>query len=199
MNSPVRNLQFKIVAGDDGRPLAMDKHRFLRWAERRDGRFELKDNVVMMMVGRTRLHAAIVLKLATALAKRLDDQRWLVLANDMAVEIGEDIRYPDVMVEPAGGDPKALSTATPTLLVEVLSTSSLATDMNVKAAEYMSLASLQAYIVAAQDEPRLWIWVRAGGAWPSQPAEFVGKDSVVPIAPLGVELPMAEIFAALKD
>jgi Uma2 family endonuclease len=199
MNSPVRPHHFRLVTDDVGRPLAMDKRRFLRWAEGREGRFELKENVVMMMVGGTRVHAAIMSDIEFALRQRLDRARWLVASSDIAVEIGEDIRYPDVLVEPAGGDPKALSTPTPTLLVEVLSTSSLATDMNVKAAEYMSLASLQAYVVAAQDEPRLWIWVRADGSWPTQPAEFVGKDSVVPIAPLGVELPMAEIFAALKD
>jgi Uma2 family endonuclease len=199
VNSPVSNRQFQVVADDSGRPLAMDKRRFFRWAEGREGRFELKDNVVMMMVGGTRLHSRIIFSIAVALNSRLDGAVWAVTTNDMAVEIGEDIRYPDVLVEPTGGDPKALSTNSPLLLVEVLSSSSLATDMNVKAAEYMSLASLQAYIVAAQDEPRLWIWVRQGAGWPAQPAEYVGKDGVVRIDALGIDLPMAEIFAALND
>jgi Uma2 family endonuclease len=201
MNSPARQLQFRTVSDGSGQQLAMDKGRFLRWAEGKDGRFELKDNAVMMTVGGTRLHAQIISDIVLALRTRLGRDQWSIVSSDVAVEIGDDIRYPDVLVEPAGGDPKALSTATPTLLVEVLSSSSLATDMNVKAAEYMSLASLRAYVVAAQEEPRLWIWSRmsADAAWPSQPVEIVGKDGVLSVEPLGLDLPMAEIFAAQKD
>jgi Uma2 family endonuclease len=96
-----------------------------------------------------------------------------------------------------------LSTDRPIFVAEVLSASSMALDLNIKAAEYMSLTSLETYIVAAQDEPRLWVWNRMGAAsgraWPKEPLAIHGKEKTVPIGILGVELPMAEVYAALAD
>jgi len=182
--------------------LTMDKESFLRWAERQEGRYELKNGVVAMMAGGSRNHSRVTMRLAKAVMVRIDPDRWDVHATDLAIEIDGDIRYPDVMVETANSEGAALSTSEPTMIVEVLSPSSIATDLYVKAAEYMSLASLEAYIVAAQDEPRLWIWNRStepGRAWPKAPLEVHGRDQAVPVPSLGVELPMAEIYAALPQ
>jgi Uma2 family endonuclease len=180
--------------------LSMDKATFLRWAEGREGHFELKDGVVQMMVGGSRIHALIVADLMIALRARLDRKTWWVTSEGLAVEIGGDVRYPDVLIETASGAMRDLSTSKPTLIAEVLSPSSIANDMNIKAEEYKSLPSLEAYIVTAQDEPRLWIWNRgadAARAWPKAPLEVHGLDNAVPVPALGVELPMAEIYAAL--
>jgi Uma2 family endonuclease len=183
--------------------LSMDKDAFFRWGEKHDGRFELKDGRVVMMVGATKLHAAISSDIVFALKSRLGREAWSVTTAEFAVDIDGDIRYPDVLVEAAGGDAKALSTDKPVVIVEVLSASSIATDLNVKAAEYMSLASLETYIVASQDEPRLWLWNRSdaasGRGWPKVPEEVHGKDKSVPLPVLGLELPMADIYAALPD
>jgi Uma2 family endonuclease len=180
--------------------LIMDKVAFLRWAEGREGHFELKDGVVQMMLGGTQRHAEIISDIEMALKTRLERKSWSVVSSDLAVEIEGDVRYPDVLVKAPGGDPQALSITSPTLVCEVLSSSSIANDMNIKAEEYKSLASLEAYIVAAQDEPRLWIWNRstdAARAWPKVPLEVHGLDKAVPLPALGVELPMTEIYAAL--
>jgi Uma2 family endonuclease len=180
--------------------LTMDKATFFRWADGREGRFELKNGIVQMMIGVTRGHQRVMMGLAKALIARLSPMEWEISTEGFAVEIDEDIRYPDIMVERPAADMKALSTTKPTLIAEVLSPSSIALDMHIKAAEYMSLASLEAYIVAAQDEPRLWIWNRgrdAARAWPKEPQEVHGRDKAVPIPGLGVELPMAEVYAAL--
>ncbi len=183
--------------------LTMDKQTFLQWAEGREGRFELKKGVIAMMAGGSRAHARITLRLATTLLSRLDLRAWDVLSGDLAVDIDGDIRFPDVLVELSNSDDKALSTATPVMVAEVLSPSSMANDLHIKAAEYMSLASLEAYIVAAQDEPRLWIWNRAdaasGRVWPKVPTEVHGKDKTVPVTCFALELPMAEIYAVMKD
>jgi Uma2 family endonuclease len=189
MNSPVR--------------LTMDKHSFLRWAEGREGHYELKGQVVSMMTGASRNHSRVIKGLMGALDSRIDQHRFEVMPTDLAVEIGDDIRYPDVIVDPAGGEGRDLSTDRPILVAEVLSPSSIALDLHIKAAEYMSLSSLECYIVAAQDEPRLWIWNRgdmaAGRAWPKAPLEVFGKDKVVTIPALGLDAPMAEIYAAIND
>jgi Uma2 family endonuclease len=178
----------------------MDKDAFFLWGEKQEGRFELKDGRIVMMVGASKLHARISSAIVVALATRLDQRAWSVTTAEFAVEIDGDIRYPDVLVEAGGGDGKALATTSPVLVVEVLPPSTAATDLNAKAAEYMSLASLESYVVAAQDEPRLWVWNRGTDAarlWPKAPEEVFGRDKAVPLPCLGVALPMAEIYAAL--
>jgi Uma2 family endonuclease len=177
----------------------MSKAAFLRWVQRQERRYELKDGRTIMQAGVSRNHARLVAKLLTALTTRLDPDVWAVTASDLAVEIGDDIRYPDVMVERLGGDGSALSTELPVVLVEVLSPSSVATDMTVKLAEYTSLASLEAYIVASQDEPILWVWQRdaASRAFPSKPQQIDGRDQSLAIAALAITLPLAQLYRGI--
>ena len=85
----------------------------------------------------------------------------------------------------------------PVLLAEVLSSSSLARDFVEKAQEYAAIPSLLYYCVAAQDEPRLWLWARgADSAW-SGPREMVGSEEAVKLPGIGVEIAMAELYAGI--
>jgi Uma2 family endonuclease len=180
--------------------LRMDKHTFLRWAEGREGHYELLGDRVTMMTGASLNHARIIKGLMRVVETRIDASRYETLPTDVAVETNDGIRYPDVIVAAAGQAGSALSIERPLLVAEVLSPSSIALDLHIKAAEYMSLPSLETYIVAAQDEPRLWVWNRsaeAGRPWPKAPEEVFGKDKSVPIAHFAIEAPMSEIYAAL--
>lgn len=182
--------------------LTLDKTTFLHWAEGREGRFELKGSRVETMTGGSRNHARVIARLMGSLLRQLDPQIWSVTASDLAVEISEDIRYPDILVEHFEGEGGALATITPVFVAEVLSPSSLALDLNVKAGEYMSLPSLEAYLVAAQDERRMWLWQRPAGdqgqrPFPKIPLELAGPDAVLAIDFLGVTVPLSEIYAGL--
>jgi Uma2 family endonuclease len=102
------------------------------------------------------------------------------------------------LVERLNADGKALSTQSPVVLIEVLSPSSTGTDMTEKLAEYTSLPSLEAYIVASQDEPICWVWQRGEDrAFPKKPKEIAGRDKSIDIAALGISLPLAEIFRGI--
>jgi Uma2 family endonuclease len=130
--------------------LKLDKQAFLNWAEGREGRYELKDHRVFMMTGASRNHWCVV----SVLRYLLDPSSWEVGASDLAVEIEEDVRYPDVIVE--------------------------------------------AYIVASQDEPRVWVWQRpqqwSGRPFPKVPEELHGPAHSVHVVALGVSLPLSEIY-----
>jgi Uma2 family endonuclease len=182
--------------------LKLEKRAFLQWAEGREGHFELKGNRVVMMTGGTKGHAFVTQEITYALRRRLDPVVWRVTAADLAVAIGEDIRYPDIVVEPASSEWSALSTECPVFLAEVLSPSSLALDFRDKAAEYMSLPSLEAYLVAAQDEPRMWLWQRPAPGdhkrpFPASPQEFEGLDATLSLTAFGVTMQLAEIYARI--
>ena len=177
----------------------MTKAAFLAWVQGQQGHFELKNGRVIMQAGGSRRHATIIGRFVGQLLARLEPDVWTVIPTELAVEIGPDIRYPDVMVELASLDGAALLTASPVVLVEVLSPSSIATDMTIKLAEYTSLPTLEAYIVASQEEPICWVWQRAGEnrVFPSNPAEIKGRDAVIELAALGNSLPLAEIYRGI--
>ncbi len=179
--------------------LKLDKRAFLQWVQKQERSCELKDGEVIMHPGVSRDQSVLVGRFVTALSTRLDPDVWAVSATDFAVEIGPDIRYPDVLVERVSVDRKALSTQSPAVLIEVLSPSSVGTDMTVKLAEYTSLPSLEAYIVASQDEPICWVWQRStqDRSFAKKPEEIAGRDKVIEIAGLGISLPMSEIFRGI--
>lgn len=177
----------------------MDKAAFLKWNADREGpRCEFKDGELIMHPGVSRKHARVTSAILQAFAKRLSPDAWDVTTNDFGVEIGEDIRYPDVLVERCGTDGDAYTTAEPIILVEVLSPSSLGRDLRTKVEEYLGLASLEAYIVASQDEPIVWVWQRdASRAFPAEPVEIAGRDREIAVAALSITLPLAEIYRGI--
>jgi Uma2 family endonuclease len=179
--------------------LKLDKRAFLQWVQKQERRCEFKDGEVIMHPGGTKRHSWIIGRFVSLLSACLDPNEWSVGPTDIAIEIGPDIRYPDVVVERIHDDGTTLATDTPALLVEVLSPSSVGTDMVEKLAEYTSLPSLEAYIVASQDEPICWVWQRGGKdrSFPNKPEEIAGRDKEIVIAALGITLPMSEIFRGI--
>jgi Uma2 family endonuclease len=178
--------------------LKFSKAEFLRWVQRQEGRYELQNGRVVMMAGGSRAHSSIYFDLAMAIAARVDRNRWRVHTAEFAVEIGEDIRYPDVLVEAEGQMPDGFTASAPVLVAEVLSPSSLHLDFGIKATEYMSLPSLQVYIVAAQDAPRVWLWERdAEGKFPPEPEIIEGSEASLNLKPLALTIPLSEVFGAI--
>jgi Uma2 family endonuclease len=179
--------------------LRMDKSEFLTWVQAHEGRYELAGSRVVMMTGGSRGHAILVRRLAAALETRLDGDRWTVLTSDFGVDLGPStVRYPDVVVDVAGGRLKDLTATAPVVIAEVLSPSSVKDDLGAKADEYVRLPSLSAYLVLAQDEPQARVWVRGAGGFSSKPQVIKGLDCVIEIASLGIDLPLAEIYAGVK-
>jgi Uma2 family endonuclease len=179
----------------------MTKAEFLRWVQGQEGRFELKDGRVIMQAGGTKRDSWIGANFIRAIGNRISPEAWAVGATDIAVEIGEDIRYPDVIVERRLDDGTALSTDRPVVLVEVASPSSEKTDTTLKLDEYTSLDSLECYIVASQKEPVVWVWQRTGAdrAFPAKPAEIKGRDAAIGIPALAVSIPMAEFYLGISQ
>jgi Uma2 family endonuclease len=178
--------------------LHMDKPTFLNWVQGRDERYELAGGRVVMMTGGSRGHAIITRRLAAALDKRLDQRRWTVLTSDFGVDLGAaTVRYPDVVVDTAGGLLNDLTATAPILIAEVLSPSSVTNDLGDKAAEYLSLASLSAYLVLAQNEPKAWIWIRGETGFSPGPDVIAPSNGMIAIAALGIELPLSEIYTDL--
>lgn len=178
--------------------LRMDKAAFLAWVQGREGRYELAEGRVLMMTGGSRAHGQITANLFRALDARLDPDRWMIL-SDFGIDLGpKTVRYPDIVVDSATDAPRDLAATAPVLIAEVLSPSTERFDLGDKAAEYLQLRSLAAYLVFAQDERKAWVWVRAPEDFSPGPQVVTAQDAVIRIAALGIDLPLADIYARVK-
>jgi Uma2 family endonuclease len=173
----------------------MDKDTFLAWAQGREGRFELVERRVVTALGGSKTHALIASQLIRALWARIDATKWVVLGSDLAVDVGRDsLRYPDAIVDCLGGQ-RALVATAPVLIAEVLSPSSATLDLGDKAAEYLRLPSLAAYLVLSQDEIKAWVYVK--GQHPG-PTPIAGAGATISVPALGIDLPLAEIYRGVE-
>ncbi|MPZ58534.1 MAG: Uma2 family endonuclease [Rhizobiales bacterium] len=178
-------------------PLSMSKEAFFAWIEQREERYEYARGRVIMMVRITRNHAQATGNLVSVLKQRLSPERYDVATDGFAVDIGESFRVPDVVVEPAQTDGKALEAKAPILIVEVLSPGTLHVDFGDKRQEYLSLPTLDTYLIVSPDEPRAWIWQRTDGVFPSEPEMIEGLDKQIVLPALGAQIALSEIYRGI--
>jgi len=130
----------------------MDKTAFCQWVQRQERKYEWREGEVVMMRNASRANGLIVTNLVLAFGGRLDLSKWNAMAVDFGVEVEEATRYPDIIAEPRQADDlKGRRSDLPVLIIEVLSPSSGAGDFVEKLAEYQTIPSIEAYIVASQD------------------------------------------------
>ncbi len=179
--------------------IKVDKAAFYRFIQTEpEGRYEYEwGRIVQQQQGGTKGHGRIAGQFHFEIKRRLDPKAWVII-EARGVETAETIRYPDVVVEAAMGPEDSSSTLTPVLIVEVLSPSSSDRDLFVKPAEYLALASLEAYIVASQSEPVCKIWVRGlDREFADEPMTLTGLDKTIDIPGLSLSIPLADIYGEL--
>jgi Uma2 family endonuclease len=176
----------------------MSKAAFIGWGATEEERYELVGGRVVMMPRPSLAHGLIVGNLYVALRNRLDRKQWVVI-QEYGLDAGpETLRYPDIVVDRAGGRANAYVAMAPVLVAEVLSPSSVEIDLGDKRSEYLQIPSLLAYVVLSQDEPKAWIWTRKEGGFLPEPEILDGAESVVRVAALKVELPLLELYADVE-
>jgi Uma2 family endonuclease len=177
--------------------LQMDKAAFLAWVEGREGRYELAGGRVLMMTGGTIGHGLVVGNLFELLRARLDRKRWTVM-TETGVDVGpHTVRYPDVIVDHPGAKYTDLTAKSPALVAEVLSPSTSRIDLGDKAAEYLRLPNLAAYLVLAQDEVKAWVYIPESHQG-SGLQVIIGREAAIKVPALAIELPLADIYAGIE-
>jgi Uma2 family endonuclease len=186
------NVQSRIEPPHD-----LDIAAFFDWAERQVERYELVEGTPKLHPWVRRNHSKIAANIAFLLQSKLDRDRYDVHQGDFAIRTGSStIRYADVMVEPSGGAGNARMAENALLIVEILSSSTSSDDFGAKRIEYLGLQSLRNYIIVAQDECRVWQWMRdGGGTWPIEP--IILAEGVVSCGDLQIELPIVELYRGI--
>src|SRR4051812_23281386 len=90
----------------------------------------------------------------------------------------------------------AQATTNPTVVIEVLSPSSEGDDDGEKRSDFKSLASLEAYVLIAQDQRRVKVYRRAGGEW--SVTMYRDGDSFE-LLMLSRPIPVADVYDRILD
>lgn len=125
--------------------------QYLEAYEGAEGRYELVDGEVLKMAAETNRHSLIKGNVYFALRQAITKTgaKCTVLPDGVTVRINTTTaREPDVSVQ-CGEPPdlKSMLLAHPTIVVEIISPSSKATDANRKLAEYFSVPSILHYLI----------------------------------------------------
>lgn len=159
---------------------------------------EFHDGEVLLMAGASPRHNQITGNTYRSLADQLDDRPCGVYINDLRVAIADQRRYvyPDVLVvcgEEVYSDEQQDTLTNPTLIVEVLSSSTERYDRGEKFETYRAIASLQEYVLISQERPVVERFLRQpNGQWLF--ASAAGLEAVVALESIGVRLPLAEVY-----
>jgi Uma2 family endonuclease len=174
-------------------PSPMTVDEYLAFEEASPERHEYIAGVVYLMSGASGRHNLISSNILTALRGSARRRGCRVYIEGVKLRAAQDrIYYPDVMVvcRELEGDETVLED--PSLVVEVASTSTRATDRREKLAAYRAMPSLEAYLIVEQRRRLVTVhWRVQGGEW--QGLELVG-DGDIPLPFLGTTLTLDQIY-----
>jgi Uma2 family endonuclease len=160
---------------------------------------EFFNGELFAMAGASEAHNLITLNVAEALRAGLRGRPCRVYASDMRVKIDATglYTYPDVVAvcgERQFEDERRDTLLNPTVIFEVLSSSTEAYDRGDKFAHYRRLASLQEYVLIAQDRHRVERFTRQepGEEWLL--TEISEPDGILRLASLDCALTLAAIY-----
>jgi Uma2 family endonuclease len=194
-------IQTTATEPDMGQALAqptIDRAAYLEWEAGRADKHEYFAGDVLAIVGARQEHVVVSLTLASRFRDHLQGTRGRAYVSDMKLEIdaADAVFYPDVMVSCDEADRSAsLALHSPSLVVEVLSESTAATDRGAKFAAYRRIAALRDYLLVDIDARRLELYSRLPEGWLLQ--EPNADRPWVELASIGLRLTVAEAFGDL--
>ncbi|MDF5721179.1 MAG: Uma2 family endonuclease [Rhizonema sp. PD37] len=152
-------------------PQKMTFEEYLEWEPQQDVRYEYVNGEVFAMTGGTIPHNDIALNLYAALRPHLRSRGCRVNVSDVKVQLSPQSQYyyPDVIVS---CDPQDLNARKfiqcPKLIVEVLSPGTSGKDRGEKFTYYLTIPTLQEYILIdseqisverySRGEGRMWLY-----------------------------------------
>lgn len=172
----------------------MTLDEFLAWERRQELRYEFDGFQPLAMTGGTVEHSVIGTNLALSLRDRLGGGPCRAFRGDIKMVVAGHVRYPDVVVTcspvPRGTD----IVPEPVVVFEVLSASTARTDRTVKNLEYRATPSIRHYVMLEQSAATATMFTRSHEDWIGR--LITGIDAAVTLPALGIEVPLAEIYAA---
>ncbi|MFT3786417.1 MAG: Uma2 family endonuclease [Tepidisphaeraceae bacterium] len=165
---------------------------------------EFHDGLIVAMAGGSVTHTRIANNLSRALGNRLAGSPCEPLGPDLRLHIPayrKDV-YPDMMtvcgpIEYHAPDKSKGTILNARVVIEVLSPTTAHYDRREKRDYYLSVPSVDCYVLIEQDGPHVDILSRnADGSWGIDFAHSL--EGVAKLPTLGIELPLAEIYERVE-
>lgn len=160
-------------------------------------RHEFVDGFIYAMAGGTPEHSRVAIALAAELRSALATHGCAVYGSDLKIRIEATNRstYADAVVicgpdRKSAIDPNAI--VNPTIIVEVLSPSTEASDRGDKWRHYQRLDSLREYVLVSQSEPYVEVFRRNGDEWVLRTAT---AGQMIELPSQGIQIPVDAIYA----
>ena len=155
-------------------------------------RHEYVAGQVFAMTGGSVYHNRIAVSFLMELKAQLRGKLCDIFVSDIKVKTHEAFYYPDLMVVCDLADCDPYTKSNPILIVEVTSPTTRSTDEREKRLAYLSIPSLQEYVLAEQDRAEVRILRRTtGNTWAQ---EDCGADDLIRLESLDVVVSMQSIY-----
>jgi len=176
----------------------MTVDEFLVWAEGQEGRWELYNGVPYLMAPEQVGHGKVKFAVQAALVQgiRKAGLTCHMQPDGATVRVSRHVAHePDALVYCGPELPRtAIEVPNPIIVVEVASPSTRRIDASLKLNGYFSLASVHHYLIVDPDGPPLVHHRRQGDG---TILTTIVHDGVLTLAPPGIEVAVADIFAAV--
>jgi Uma2 family endonuclease len=140
-------------------------------------------------------HARIARELVMTVGGHLRGEPCELFSTDLKLRIRTDtdevFYYPDMMVACQRDDWGANYVRNPKLVAEILSPSTQHIDRREKAMTYRRIASLEEYVLLAQDDHKVIVHRRAEN-W--RPQSYTGPQATVEFRSIGLSVPLVQIY-----
>lgn len=180
-----------------GQPYSIEEYENLLARSKPGERYEYANGeIIVLDEYTTAAHNQIVLNAASICMEHFYPRGCRVFTENvrLIIESEKNHRLPDVMVTCSDRDKHSIDAMhEPALLVEVLSTSTQREDTGKKLDAYLTIASLQAYIIVDPIEVWIRVYERIDGKWGMQPL-YTSITSQIYIKSLELSFPLSRIY-----
>lgn len=181
------------------RDILISPEEYLAGELRSDVKHEYLSGVVYAMAVAKNVHNEIAGNVFAAFHSRLRGKPCRPYNSDTKVRLRlrDQLRfyYPDTQVTCHPNPPDDSFQDQPILVAEVISESTRRADEGEKRDGYLALSSLEYYLLIEQDRACVTVWRRTPEGFVRE--VFAGVNSAIPLAVLGTELPLAEIYEGI--
>ena len=166
-----------------GEELAEQKHEYLNGA-------------VYAMAGGTQRHSALAVNVVSLLHAQMRGKRCRPYNSDLLVRVrvADDLRfyYPDATIHCGTLQESVRVIDDPTVVFEVLSESTARTDTGEKRMAYLTIPTLEAYVLVDSAERAVTVWRQTGEGW--APEVFTQPETTLTFTSAGCALTVGEIY-----
>jgi len=177
-------------------PDFVDVASYLERESNAETKHEYVDGWVRAMSGASNRHNRIATNALITLGTQLQGKPCQAFNSDTKVKIERGVStwfyYPDALVVCDENSQDDSYQQTPVLVVEVLSKSTRAVDLDEKLTNYLSIPSLQYCLLLEQVKPRAILMRRTGDGFLRQ--SYEGLDAIIALDAIHCELRLSDLY-----